>query len=248
MPALALQLVRPADGTRLTGSGAQRLTAALAAPAPVPLYFKWYSSLAADPLGTALDLPAAVLPLGSQVLTCAAKDRAGDAPADLQAVVNAGMTGGPDVQPPPPGYAPCRVHVLIADLREPAAGATLSRGGATVAAQAPSQWGRKKAAPGIGYEPNPDYAALNKLVYRWRFTPVGLPAGRPGGTWTPTPAQTVFVPPKGDDGTKPPVPLLRFTGPLPAGLATGNHTLTLRVEHADDATIGHEMSIAVVLG
>ena len=242
MPALKIDLVRPADDTRLVGSGNQRLTAALAAPAPVPLFYKWYSSLAADPLGTALDLPSVALPLGSQVLTLAAKDQALDTPDALQAVVHAGMAGGP-----PETGQPCRVHVLIAELREPAPGATLNRGNATLSARAPAQWGRKRPDPSTVYDPNPDYLALNKLRWRWRFAPSGAPAGRPGGELVPTSAQWTFVPPRGDGGNQPPVPLLRYRGPLPAGLSTGSYTLTLRVEHVDNAAQGHEHSIGVNL-
>jgi len=45
----------------------------------------------------------------------------------------------------------------------------------------------------------------------------------------------------------PPLPLVRYSGALPAGLGTGSYTLTLRVEHLDDATQGHESSLAVSL-
>ena len=239
---LALELVRPADDTRLVGSGNARLTAALAVPAPVPLFYTWYSSLAPEPLGTELDLPSVALPLGSQVLSLLAKDQPLDTPAAIQAVVHAGMAGGPPV-----GGQPCRVHVLVADLREPAAGATLSRAQATLSAQAPSQWGRKRADPSTVYEPNPDYHALNKLRYRWRFAPSGPPAGRASGELVPALNQWRFVPPKADDGVLPPVPLLRYRGPLPAGLGTGAFTLTLRVDHLDQPALGHERSIGVVL-
>lgn len=238
MAALAMHLVLPADGTRLIGSGAQRLTAALDDAAPVPLFYKWYSSLAADPLGTALDVPAAALPLGSQIVTFTAKDQLADTAEALQAVVHAGMAGGP-----PAGGLPCRVHVLIADLREPAAGATLARVGATLAARAPSRWWPEPAAPG----PDPEDHTPNKLRYRWRFAPSGAPAGRAGGDLPAAGRQLVYVAPGDDGGGKPAVPLLRYAGPLPAGLGTGAYTLTLRVEHADDAAQGHEQSIAVVL-
>lgn len=243
MAVLTLNLVQPADDTRLVGSGAQRLTASLAQPAPVPLFYKWYSSLAPDPVATMLDAPAVVLPLGSQVLTLAARDQAADSAAALQAVVHAGMAGGP-----PEGGQSCRVHVLIAELREPSAGASINRAGATLSARAPSQWGREKPPAGSKvYEPNPTYRSVNKLRYLWRFTPSGAPAGRASGQLEPTEAQWKFVPPKADDGTHPDLPLLRYAGPLPAGLGTGAYTLTLRVEHADTPAQGHEQSVGVVL-
>ena len=243
MPALTLTLVRPADDTRLVGNGAQRLTAELAATAPATLFYKWYSSLAPDPLATTLDAPSAVLPLGSQVLTLAAKDQPLDTPQALQAVVHAGMAGGP-----PEGGQPCRVHVLIADLREPAAGASVSRAAATLSARAPSQWGRERPPQGSKvYEPNPAYRTLNKLRYVWRLAPSGAPAGRAAGRLEPAEGQWTFVPPRADDGTRPDVPLLRYRGPLPAGLGSGAYVLTLRVEHADAPAQGHEQLIAVTL-
>jgi hypothetical protein len=243
MASLTLELLQPADDTRLIGSGAQPLKASLTQPAPVPLFCKWYSSLAADPVATALDAPGVQLPLGSQVLTVSVKDRLGDDAGALSAVVHAGMAGGP-----PEGGQPCRVHVLIADLRAPSAGATISRAGATLSARAPSQWGREKAPAGSKvYEPNPNYQGLNKLRYLWRFAPAGAPAGRHSGQLAPTDGRWTFVPPKADDGTHPDVPLLRYAGPLPAGLDTGPYTLTLRVEHADMPAQGHEQSISVVL-
>lgn len=238
MPALAIQLIRPADHTRLAGSGVLRLTAALVGPAPVPLFFKWYSSAAADPVATTLDVPAANLPLGSQVLTFSAKDRPGDALADLQAVVWAGMAGGPK-----PDDTACRVHVLRASLRQPAAGATLNRAGATLAAEAPPRWARK-IPPAAAYALDPDYQALNRLRFRWRFSPVGAPAGRASGDLLPTPAQWQYVPPPSDNSAP---PLLRYSGPLPAGLGTGAHQLTLRVDDTQDAAFFHEQSIAVSL-
>jgi hypothetical protein len=238
MPALAITLVRPADHTRLAGSGVLRLTAALAAPAPVPLFYKWYSSAAADPLGTALDLPAANLPLGSQVITFSAKDQAADTPAALQAVVFAGMAGGPK----PDGQA-CRVHVLRAGLRQPAAGASLSRASATLAAEAPPRWARK-IPPALVYETDPDHQALNRLRFRWRFSPLGAPAGRASADLLPSLAQWQYVPPPGDNSAP---PLLRYSGPLPGGLGTGSYQLTLRVEDKDDAGFFHEQSVTVSL-
>lgn len=243
MAALAIRLLQPADGTVLVGSGVQRLAAALEAPPPVPLFFRWYSSLAPDPLGSALELPAAALPLGSQVITFAAKDQPLDTKEAVAAVRHAGMAGGPLE-----GGQPCRVHVLVADLRQPAAGAALNRAAAVLSARAPSQWGREQP-PGSGqYVPNPDYLAIDQLRIRWRFVPSGPPAGRASGELVPAAAQLRFVPPQADGGGQPLVPLLRYTGPLPAGLGTGTYLLTLRVEHAAQPALAHEQSIGVTLG
>ncbi len=251
MAAVTINLVSPADGTRLVGNGTARLAATLPVAAPVTLFYKWYSSLATDPLGAALDLPAVVLPLGSQVLTLAAKDQRQDTHEALHAVLVAGMAGGPPLATPPPppaGYQPCLVHVLIAEQREPAANATLNRGNAALAALAPVQWGRKKAPPGVGYEPNPDYHSLNKLRYRWRFAPAGPPAGRASRVLKPSLGQLAYVAVKTEQSNGYPlVPLLRYSGALPAGLGIGSYTLTLRVEHLDDAAVGHEVSLQVNL-
>jgi hypothetical protein len=242
MPAVAMTVQQPADGTRLVGSGALRLTAALATPAPVPLFFTWYASGADAPLGHALDLPAATLPLGSHVLSCAAKDTPLDTPAALQAVVHAGLAGGPAET-----GQPCRVHVLIAALLAPAAGATLSRAGATLDAQAPLAWGRPRTPPATGFDYNPEYAKIDQLRWRWRFTPQGLPAGRASAVFKPEPAELRYVPPHADSATTPPVAALRYSGALPAGLDTGAYLLTLRVELASDASVGHEQTVPVVL-
>jgi hypothetical protein len=43
------------------------------------------------------------------------------------------------------------------------------------------------------------------------------------------------------------MPLVRFAGPLPSVLGTGNYTLTLRVEDKNDPNVGHQTSQAVVL-
>lgn len=237
MPRLAVQLLSPADDGVLLGTQAAALRAALPAPPAVPLFARWYSSAAADPLGSALELPAVVLPPGSQLITVGVKDQADDTPAALQAVLHAGSAGGP-----PEGGTPCRVHVLRAMILEPAPGATLARGGATLACEAPPMWSRK-LPPAVVYELNPDYHAINKLRFRWRFTPSGNPPGRASGELMPAPADWSFVPPA-NAGER---ARLRYSGPLPAGLGTGAYVLTLRVEHADRPAQGHEHAFGVQL-
>jgi hypothetical protein len=243
MPALAVQVTQPADNAVVIGAATTRLLATLAQPAPVPLFFKWYSSAAPDPVGTALDMPAVALPLGSQLITFSAKDQALDTAAALQAVVHAGMAGGPPVPGAPAGSPPpCRVHVLRAAILDIASGANLNRANATLACEAPPRWARK-IPPAVAYELDPDYHAQNKLRFRWRFVPSGAPAGRNGGEFAPTPQQWAYVPPANNNDK----PRLRYSGALPAGLGTGNYILTLRVEHADQPAQGHEQSLSVVL-
>src|SRR5262249_54766953 len=155
----------------------------------------------------------APLGVGSHTVCFTAKDVAGDTPADLKAVVNAGMAGGPAA-----AEAPCRVHVFAANLVEPAApGAVLNAGAAVLSAQAPAQWS------------NADYQAVNRVRYHWRLDPTGAPPNRVTVNLIPTPAQLVF-------DASGPVPVVRYSGPLPAGVSAGPYILTLRVEDASDPT------------
>jgi hypothetical protein len=127
------------------------------------------------------------------------------------------MAGGP------PGVAPqpCLVHVLIADPRAPLEGATLSKANSLLSAQAPSQWG------------NEDYqTSVNRLRYRWLFSPSGPPANR---------ASANFMPPLIFDGAGD-VPVVKYQGALPAELDLGDYALTLRVERSDNTAIKHEVS------
>jgi hypothetical protein len=233
MGVISLAILEPANGASVVGSGSVRLRGQVLSSGHPPLFFKWYSSLVA-PVAPSTDasipLPGGAnpldftptLPLGSQIIALAAKDQPGESQAELQAVTDAGMAGGP------PGTAPtpCLIHVLIANLREPAApGATLSKASSALAAQAPPLW------------PEATYQARNDLQYRWRFSPVGPPAGRPTAEFVPALA---FDPSGG-------VPVVRYTGPLPAQLGTGAYRLTLRVERVTNTAVGHEVSRDVVL-
>ena len=163
MAVVNLQIVQPVNGAILEGSGAVSLRGAITSsghPGAVPeVVFE--PRRAADPVvargghsgpsgGDASNFaPAGGLPLGSQTIVLAAKDQLGDSPAELQAVKHAGMSRGPAI---PANPAPCIVHVLIADLRAPASGATLSKAGAVLDARAPSQWPRA-ARPGPAADP-----------------------------------------------------------------------------------------------
>jgi hypothetical protein len=221
------------------------------------LYYKWYSGIDGelDEASQGLSLPT-TLSVGSHVLTLTAKDKPGDALADLEKVREAGMTGGP----PEDGVeAPCVVHVFIAEMVEPLAGASLDRTGSTLSAVAPKQWCKLKDPNDVnsGYELNNDYHKVNKIRYRWRFEPSGLPAGRVSADLVPAKEDLEFLP----HPTESDLTIVRYSGPLPEQLLVplpdgsenvGGYTLTLRVEElVEDPNVvppvGHETSLAVVL-
>ena len=237
MAVVTLQILAPPHGSDFAGSGAVRLRGAVLSSGHPPLFFKWYSSLVPPPAPTSKDAsiplpaganvmdftPAAGLPLGSQVITFSAKDVAGESPSELQSVLNAGMAGGPAAAANP---APCVIHVYLASIAAPAAGAILSKAAATLAASAPRGWDQA------------EYQQINALRFRWKFTPSGAPAGRASADLVPTLAQLAFNPQQ---------QRVTYSGALPGALGTGNYNLTLRVEKISSPTIGHEATRAVVL-
>jgi hypothetical protein len=224
-------------------------------PHPAALFRTWYSSLAADPVGTA-DQATAVLPVGSHVITYVVKDKSesGVPPGQLEAlfksVEHIGAAGGPPE--PPAGGSPCVVHVLGASIVTPSGppgppNPTLSKANATLEAQAPLQWGKYVANAPSYPELDPAYHKVNKVRYRWFFTRLN-PAGPrieldvQGGN-----AMTL-IPPRNDPPKVDPPPRLRYVGLLPAALVVNQqYTLTLRVEHADFPDQGHEMSRTVTI-
>lgn len=237
MAAVNLRIDEPANGSNVIGAVAVRLRGTLLSSGHPVLFYKWYSSELAPPDTAPYDASIPVvgsnpldfqvkLPPGSpQVITLAAKDVAGDSAADAAKVKNAGMAGGPATSGNP---APCMVHVFIANIVAPASGATLSKANATLVAQAPWNWADAK------------YQAINELQHRWKFAPQGAPAGRQSAEFVPAPNQLAFKYEK-------PVSKLTFKGALPAGLATGNYSLALRVENKANPAVGHEVSIPVML-
>jgi hypothetical protein len=141
------------------------------------------------------------------------------------------------------------VHVFIAEMVGLSPGQTLSRANSTLLAVAPKQWGKliDPNNPTLGFELNGDYHKVNKIRYRWRFRPSGPPAGRVSDdlvrsrelTFGPHPSNANLM-------------VVGYSGPLPAGLGTGNYTLALRVEELVEntnlVTPGHETApVAVVL-
>ena len=144
-----LQIDQPVHGQIVVGSGAAttvnvplagRIVATSSANAAA-LFRKWYSSLAADPLGTSDQLTAS-LAAGSHTITYTVKDQnedgvpAGQLEALFKSVTHMGAGGGPP-DPPPADGRPCVVHVLVANLLTPANNANLSKANAVLEAQAP---------------------------------------------------------------------------------------------------------------
>lgn len=244
MGEVKLAILEPQNGQRFVGPSQTnvRMRGNVLSAGHGTLHYRWYGG-ASGALNTPSDNPLDLtkpLAVGSHVLTFTAKDKPGDAVEDLKAVREAGMAGGP----PEEGVeAPCVVHVFVAEIVEPAAGAPLSRAGGTLTAVAPEQWGKlvDLKDPDSGYEPNGDYHEVNRIRYRWRFQPSGPPAGRASGELVPSVQQLAF------DVTEDDPPVVRYQGPLPGGLGSGSYTLTLRVEDKGGPAVGHETSLAVVL-
>jgi hypothetical protein len=213
----------------------------------VPLFYRWYSSLFpaerdrysinVAPLTEPTTPFDPSLALGTHVITLAASDQLGETPADQNATLHGGATGGSE------GDGRCIIHVFKANLVTPANGAVISRANATLEAVAPSKWG-SRLNPGDPFQPNPEYHKHNRLQYRWRFEPIGAPAGRPIVDFIPSLAQLVFDP----QHTPGPPVVLRYAGPLPAALA-GAYTLTLHVEdnQPGGALGGDQVSISVTI-
>jgi hypothetical protein len=255
--AVQLTIVQPpAQETVFRGAAAGDVTLAGGISGSLPdelhgvaLFYRWYSSLfpgqkdryslnaagltdPAEPFVTALKV-------GTHVITFAASDQNAETEQAQNETRHGGVTGGTD------GSARRIIHVLIANLVKPAPAGpipTLSKADSTLEAEAPLHWGRKAAGTDV-YEPNSDYHTVNRIQYRWRFTPLGAPSGRRAAELSPALPQLIFDP----DPPSGPKPLVRYRGRLPDDLDTGNYTLTLRVAHINDDTLGHEQSRAVII-
>jgi len=247
--AVELTIIQPPNGAVFTQGETQvRMVGRVGELPPelvgVNLYYRWYSSLFPSQKDrysinvNALGDPAvpfdAPLGVGSHVITLAASDQAGETESAQNATRHGGVAGGSE------GEKRCVIHLFRATLVAPGAPNTaLNRANGTLEAEAPLQWGKKKAGTTNVYEPNPDYHKINRIRYRWRLSP--NPAdGRAAADLVPSVETLTFVPPGA-------MPLVRYMGPLPSGLGTGNYTLTLRVEDKDNPNVGHESSRAVVL-
>ena len=207
-------------------------------PNPAALVRTWYSGLNGR---LALNEQMTVaLSVGSHSITLVVQDKsdAGVPNQQLAAfyktIEHIGAAGGPPGPPAQPGN-PCVIHVLIATLLEPAVdGSKLSKRAAVLEAQAPLQW----VNPDDSGTLNPDYHAINKLRYRWFLRPQATGGAsvevdhRAGQLlrWLPY-DQVKNLPPR-----------LQYSGVLPAEVVTNTpYQLILRVEHRDNATLGHEV-------
>jgi hypothetical protein len=251
MSAVELTIVQPQNGTVFAQGQMQvrmvgRVGELPAQLAGVNLYYRWYSSLFPSQENrysinaTALGDPSVPfdtpLGVGTHAITLAASDQDAESKTAQNAARHGGVAGGSE------GQTQCVIHLLRATLVSPKQpNTTLNRASTTLEldAEAPLQWGRKKAGSTNVYEPNTDYHKINRIRYRWRFTP-NPQDGRAAADLVPPVETLIFVPP-GD------MPLVRFAGPLPSVLGTGNYTLTLRVEDKNDPSVGHQTSRAVVL-
>ena len=225
MSALSLQIVQPKHGAALAGAAPVPLVGSLSGD-PAGLFFKWFSSLNAaaskdhPELNTAnhsaaiLNWSAPLAEFGSHAIVLAAADQDGIDLASVKAVKRSAMAGGA----PPAAPAPCVVHRLVAEIRAPAANAQLSKNAATIEFLAPLRWAKPGNA--ANWIADADYQAVNGITMDLRIAPVGAP----------DPAHTADIPLdlaalaffRADDKT-----WFRRTGPLPANLGTGKHTLTL---------------------
>jgi hypothetical protein len=257
MSAIQLTIVQPpAPETVIVGAaaGAVSLAAAIAGPLPqelagVSLFYRWYSSLfpaakdrySLNVAGLTDPSPAfvATLKVGTHVITLAATDQSAETDAAQDQTRHGGVTGGSQ------GNSRRLIHALVANPVTPSPAGpvpTLSKASSTLEAEAPLQWGRKIGTTNH-YQPNPDYHAINRIRYRWRFTPLGGPAGRHAADLVPSLDQLEFDP----DPPADPRPVVRYQGRLPDTLDTGNYTLTLRVEDLTNDLAGHDISRPVVL-
>jgi hypothetical protein len=255
MSAVELTIVQPQNGAVFSQGGIQVRMVGQVGELPaelvgVNLFYRWYSSLFPSLENrysinvNALSDPAspfdATLGVGTHAITLAASDQSAETKDAQNATSHGGVAGGTQ------GETQCVIHLLRATIFSPKPpNTTLNRASTTLQldAEAPLQWGRQKAGSPNVFEPNPDYHGINRLRYRWRFTP--SPAdGRASADLVPSVETLTFVPPS---TTPPTPPLVRFAGPLPSVLGTGNYTLTLRVEDKNDPSVGHQASQAVVL-
>jgi hypothetical protein len=114
----------------------------------------------------------------------------------------------------------------------------LSKTSATLTAAAPIHWWRPILNT-TNFERDPDYQAVNRIRYLWRFAPFGDPPGRASATLAPAVTQLAVPSPFANQ--------VNYIGALPSALGPGAYDLTLRVEFTLNAAIGHEVTRRVNL-
>lgn len=249
MSAVELTIVQPQNGAVFDQGQSQIRMVGRVGELPVELagvqlYYRWYSSqfpsqenrysihatALADP-SVPFDAP---LGVGTHAITLAVSDQAAETRDAQNATRHGGVAGGLK------GRTQCVIHLFRATFVSPQPNATLNRTSTTLEldAEAPLLWWRKKPGTADVYERNTHYHEINRIRYRWRFAP--NPAdGRAAADLVPS-VEALTRPP----GT---AARVRYAGPLPSVLGTGNYTLTLRVEDKNDPNVGHQTSQAVVL-
>lgn len=244
MTAITLQISTPAHNAAFSGAPMVGFAGAATVPPElngVPLFYRWYSSLFPAVENrysinvAALSSPSAAsfaLGMGSQSITLAVSDQSGEDQNAQNAAQHGGVAGGKDS---------LLVHVFKANILSPLNGANLNRAGLKLTAEAPLKW-YSRLEESNPFTPDAEYHQVNRLRYRWVFTPEGADAGRPTLTLIPTLAEITY------DNPPPASPRLNYSPALPAE-AAGAYTLTLFVEDSDTTqNIGsHSMLIHITL-
>jgi len=243
MTAISLQISAPSHNAAFNGAPMVSFAGTASVPAELtgtPLFYRWYSSLFPALENrysinvAALGSPAAsfALGMGSQSISLAVSDQAGEDQNAQNAVQHGGVAGGKDS---------LLVHVFKANILAPANGAVVSRAGLKLTAEAPLKW-YSRLKDTDPFTPDAEYHQINRLRYRWVFAPQGAPAGRPIVSLVPTLAEISY------DNPPPASPRLNYSPALPAA-ASGAYLLTLFVEDSDTSqNIGsHSMFIQITL-
>ena len=253
MSAVGLAIVEPTHNHAFTGTPSVtfrgELTDVPDEVEGVTLFYRWYSSLFSGSeedieqkrfamnavRGVVITDPNSAyiheLGVGTHIISFATTDQKDETDEAQEAVQHGGVTGGAE------GDGQCIIHVFKANLLAPGNNALLSRANSTLEAESPALWGIEIDGAGV-YVPNEEYHKLNRLQYRWRFTPVGPPAGRTTVNFVPAVEDLVFQQP----ATATEVKRLRYQGPLPNEL-TWQYNLTLHVEDKEGQLGGHTMTV-----
>ena len=256
MAVIGLSIDEPGNDQIFTGTASVTFRGSATVPAEltgIPVYYRWYSnqfssgvddrySMNEPAQNSANEAYVTTLVPGTHSIAFAASDVAGEGKTDFESIQHAGVTGGAK------GDSKCLIHVFRANILMPVSGATLGHAAVVLQAEAPPQWAVSADAEvgGPPYVPNDDYHEINRLQYRWRFTPNGSPSNRPVVEYIPIPEDLDYQPK--DDAVPATDPTrVEFTAALPA-TAIGSYHLTLYAEDKhSEATDSHSQQITVTL-
>jgi hypothetical protein len=236
MADLSLSIVQPKDGTRVVGTSTLAFEGKVMGQPPSTLYYKWYLPDNGNYTTAKFDVWPGV---GTHIVTFTAKDVPTDSPADIANAKLVLMAGGEEkienVQ------SPCIVHVFFARIVWSGnAPYKLSKANSRLQALTPMKWAtlegefNKDNPDANKYVTDAQYQKINRLRYRWWFTPQAQ-----GATVNFEPALNFAFAVDARDSNKK-VPVLYYQGKLPDTLIPGNYRLTLRVEDKQDGAFGHE--------